>query len=259
VAISRNQLSATSGSLFSLLHPRGQARLFAGALVVGLLAGWLSVTQLSLPLWGAAVSVIGLLIYPAVQKWRQDRQRLGTPAMVLSILLVTQSLHSVEHAAQWVQYHVLGWPLSAANGLISPLNAEIVHFSWNLAMLLVVVWLIAAGLRNRWMWLLLLWASAHTAEHIYLFITYLQEVQRLASEGLLLSGAQGLPGFLGKGGWLATNTPATGPVAFLCTLASGLTSAPRLDIHFWWNVGEIGLLLPAARVSMHRRTTKRTE
>jgi hypothetical protein len=50
VAISRNQLSATSGSLFSLLHPRGQARLCAGALVVGLLAGWFSVTQLSLPL-----------------------------------------------------------------------------------------------------------------------------------------------------------------------------------------------------------------
>lgn len=45
MAISRNQLSATSGALFSLLHPRGQARLFAGALVVGLLAGWLSVTQ----------------------------------------------------------------------------------------------------------------------------------------------------------------------------------------------------------------------
>jgi hypothetical protein len=176
--------------------------------------------------------------------------------MVLSILLVTQSLHTIEHVAQWVQYHILGWPLKAASGLISPLNAEIVDFSWNLAVLLVVVWLIVAGLRNPWMWLLLLWAGAHTVEHTYLFITYVQEVQRLTSEGLPLGAAQGLPGFFGRGGWLATNTPATGPVAFLCRLAPGLTSAPRLDIHFWWNVGEIGLLLSAAHVSMRQTGTR---
>jgi hypothetical protein len=197
--------------------------------------------------------MIGLLVYPALRKWQLDRQHLGTPAMVLSMLLVTQSLHTVEHVAQWVQYHVLDWPLKAASGIISPLNAEIVHFGWNLAVLLVVVWLIGAGLRNRWTWLLLLWAAAHTAEHTYLFITYVQEVQRLASEGLPLSAAQGLPGFFGKEGWLATNVPATGPVAFLCMLAPGLTSAPRLDIHFWWNVGEIGLLLLSAHTSLRGR------
>jgi hypothetical protein len=251
--IGRNHLSPASGSLLSLLHPRGQARLLAGALITGLLAAWLSVTQLSIPLWGAAASVLALLIYPAVQKWRLDRQRLGAPAMVLSILLVTQSLHSVEHVAQWIQFHVLGWPLKASSGLISPLNAEIVHFSWNLAVLLVVVWLIEAGLRNRWMWLLLLWAAAHTAEHTYLFVNYVQEVQRLASVGLPLSAAQGLPGFFGKGGWLAANTPTAGPVALLCMLAPGLTSVPRLDVHFWWNLGEIGLLIPAAHMSMRRR------
>ena len=152
-----------------------------------------------------------------------------------------------------MQYHVLGWPLKASSGLISPLNAEIIHFSWNMAVLLVVIYLLTTGLRNGWMWLLLLWAVAHGAEHTYLFIIYLQEVQRLASEGLPLSAAQGLPGFFGKGGLLATNTPASGPIAFLCTFAPALTSAPRLDIHFWWNVGEIGLLLPAAHVSMRRR------
>jgi hypothetical protein len=252
VAISRRQLSADSGSLFSLLHPRGQARLFAAALAAGLLLGWFGMTRLSLSLWGAAVSVVGLLIYPTVQKWRLDRRQLGTPPMVLSILLVTQSLHSVEHVAQWLQYHVLGWPLKASSGLISPLNAEIVHFSWNLAVLLVVIYLLESGMRNRWMWLLLLWAAAHTAEHTYLFVNYLREVQRLANEGLPLSAAQGLPGFFGKSGWLAANAPASGPVAFLCTLAPGLTNAPRLDIHFWWNFGEVGLLLPAAHVSMRK-------
>ena len=106
--------------------------------------------------------------YPAVRKWRQDQRRLGTSAMVLSILLITQSLHTVEHIAQWVQFYLLAWPLKASSGLISPLNAEIVHFSWNLAVLLAVIWLVESGLRNRWMWLLLLWAGAHTVEHTYM-------------------------------------------------------------------------------------------
>jgi hypothetical protein len=241
------------GSLSSLLHPRGQIYLFAGAAMVGLLMAWLGVTRLNAPLWGAAVCVVTLLSYPAARKWRGDQLQLGTPAMILSILVVTQSLHTVEHVAQWVQYHMLGWPLKVSSGLISPLNAEIVHFSWNMAVLLVVIYLLTTGLRNGWMWLLLLWAAAHSAEHTYLFIIYIQEVQRLASEGLPLSAAQGLPGFFGKGGLLATNTPSSGPIAFLCTFAPPLTSAPRLDIHFWWNVGEIALLLPAAHVSMRRR------
>jgi hypothetical protein len=174
--------------------------------------------------------------------------------MVLSILLVTQSLHTVEHLAQWIQYYLLAWPLKASSGLISPLNAEIVHFSWNMAVLVVVIWLVESRLRNRWMWLLLLWAGAHTAEHTYMFVNYVQEVQRLASQGLPLNAAQGLPGFFGRNGWLAANLPAAGPVAWLCQLAPGLTSAPRLDVHFWWNLGEIGLLLTAAHTSMSRHS-----
>jgi hypothetical protein len=253
MAVRSIETPSNSGSLRSLLHPRGQTYLFAGAAAIGLLAAWLGMTRLNVPLWSAAVGMVVLLSYPAMRKWHADRQQLGTPAMVLSILLVTQSLHTVEHVAQWIQYHVLGWPLKASSGLISPLNAEIVHFGWNISVLLVVIYLLTAGLRNGWMWLLLLWAAAHSAEHTYLFIAYLQEVQRLASEGLPVGAAQGLPGFFGKGGWLAANTPESGPVAFLCTFAPALTSAPRLDIHFWWNVGEIGLLLPAAHVSMRRR------
>jgi hypothetical protein len=253
MAIGHSRPRPASSSLLALLHPRGQTRLVAGLLAAGLPAAWLSVTQLRLPLWGAAASVVGLLAYPAVRKWRLDQRRLGTPAMVLSILLVTQSLHTVEHLAQWVQYYLLAWPLKASSGLISPLNAEIVHFSWNLAVLLIVIWLIQSELRNRWMWLLLLWAGAHTAEHTYMFANYVQEIQRLASEGLPLSAAQGLPGFFGRNGWLAANMPAAGPVAWLCQLAPGLTNAPRLDVHFWWNLGEIGLLFAAANSSMRQQ------
>jgi hypothetical protein len=247
------QRSDTGGSLLTLLHPRGQERLFAGALAVGALAGWLATSRLQVPLWGALAGATALLALPAARKWRADLRELGASATALGVLLATQSLHTVEHVAQWAQYYLLGWPLKAASGLISPLNAEIVHFSWNTAVLGAVIYLLASGLRGRWMWLLLLWAGAHTAEHAYLFVNYLQEVQRLAAEGLPLGAAQGLPGFFGKGGWLAANAPAAEPVAFLCRIAPGLVSAPRLDVHFWWNVGEVALLLAAAHSAMRRR------
>jgi hypothetical protein len=248
---------AHAGSLGTLLHPRGLQRPFAAALAGGLLVGWLAVSRLSLPLWAAALVVVVLLLLPAARKWHADRRALGTPAMVLGILLVTQSLHTVEHLTQWVQYHLLGWSLKASSGIISPLNAEIVHFSWNVGVLLVVVYLVAQrrqpGMRNLWMGLLLIWAAAHTAEHTYMFVRYLGVAQRLAEAGLPTAAAQGLPGFFGQGGWLANNLPGGGPVAWLCSVAPGLTGAPRLDVHFWWNAGEIVLLLAAAHVSMGRR------
>lgn len=240
-------------SLLTVLHPRGQLPLFAVAAIGGSLLAWLVTTRLSLPLWSAAVLVIAVLCYPAVRKWRLDRQELGTPAMVLSVLLATQGFHTIEHVTQFFQYHVLGWPSKASSGLISPLNAEIVHFSWNLAVWLVIAYLLQAGSRNIWMWLLMAWATAHLAEHTYLFANYLQAVGQLRSEGLPLAAAQGLPGFFGKGGWLAANTPTSGPIAYLCSVAPGLTAAPRLDVHFWWNLGEIVLLLPAAHYAIRRR------
>jgi hypothetical protein len=55
--------------------------------------------------------------------------------------------------------------------------------------------------------------------------------------------AQGLPGVLGRDGWLARSQATQG--TFLCRLP-GVTTANRLDVHFWWNMGEIGLLLIAA-------------
>lgn len=243
---------STGNPSILLLHPRGQARLFSTMLFAGLLLGWLSMTRLSVPLWSAAVAGLALLATPAILKWSKDREHWGTPTMVLSVLLATQTLHTVEHLAQAIQYHLLGWPLKASSGIISPLNAEIVHFTWNSAVLLTIIYLLAAEARNRWMWLLLIWAAAHTAEHTYMFINYLQEVERLSSSGLPVNAAQGLPGFLGKGGWLATQGITASPIAWLCTIVPSLTTAPRLDVHFWWNMGEVALLLPAAHASMRQ-------
>lgn len=228
-----------------LLHPRGYGRAIGAALLAGTL--WSIVLwRAGLPGWSGPALTLILLSMPLTLKWRSDWHALGAPAAVLSILLVAQTLHSIEHAAQWVQLHLLGWPAKAAGGLISPLNAEVVHFTWNMAVLAAVIYLLIAGMRNRWMWLLLIWAAAHSAEHMYMFIRYLDAVRELQAAGLPLAGAQGLPGILGRDGWLAVQA-ATSPAAqFLCTFAPGLKNAPRLDVHFWWNAGEVVLLLIAA-------------
>lgn len=49
-----------AGSLRALLHPRGQGPLFAAALGAGLLLGWVGMTRLRLPLWGAAALLLAL-------------------------------------------------------------------------------------------------------------------------------------------------------------------------------------------------------
>jgi hypothetical protein len=76
----------------------------------------------------------------------------------------------------------------------------------------------------------------------------LADLQALGASGV---AAQGLPGILGRDGWLATSDLTQN--TFLCRLP-GLASAARLDVHFWWNVGEIGLLMPAANAYMERLT-----
>lgn len=236
---------AGRNQLFALLQPQGQTPAIGAALLTGVLLSIL-MARSGLPAWAGPALTLALLAPPLLLKWRADQQEFGTPAMLLSILLIAQGLHTVEHAAQWVQYHLLGWPARAAGGLISPLNSELIHFSWNVMVLLLVIYLLAAGMRNPWMWLLLIWASAHTAEHIYLFIRFLEAVQQLRMAGLPLDAAQGLPGILGRDGWLATSSASSAGAQFICTIAPGLSSAPRLDIHFWWNAGEIVLLLAAA-------------
>lgn len=84
---------------------------------------------------------------------------------------------------------------------------------------------------------------AHTLEHTYMFVRYelvLAELRRMGITGVT---AQGLPGILGRDGWLARSAWTRG--TFLSCIP-GLTTAIRLDVHFWWNVGEAVLLLVAA-------------
>jgi len=229
--------------VLQLLHPREQTRAVLLMLALGVLVGGLAVWLKMLPLWIATSLVLGLVLVPGVLKWRADLRLYGPTAMVLSILLAAQGFHTLEHLTQVIQYHLLHWPMRLSSGLISAANSEWVHFLWNWAIVLITVGLMFAGMRNIWAWLLLAWAFAHASEHAYMFVRYLEMVRELQRLGFPTVSAQGLPGILGRDGWLAT-----GPWAQSNPLLrwSGLTTAPRLDIHFWWNTGETVLLFLAA-------------
>lgn len=233
--------------LLDLLNVRSQARAFVLLLAIGLVAAAGAMRWLGLPLWAATSLVLALLLPPAIAKWRADARRYGHIAMVLCILVTAQGFHTLEHVAQWVQYHLLRWPSFVSSGLISTLNAEWVHFVWNWAVLLTVIYLVRGGIRNPWAWLLLVWTTAHTIEHTYLMARYLIVLQDLHALGVTNVAAQGLPGILGRDGWLATSELTQG--TFICRLPA-VTTAVRLDVHFWWNIGETSLLLLAGNLHL---------
>ncbi len=246
--------ASARGSLLTLLHPRGQSRPFFGLLIAGLVLSGVSVILAGLPLWGATVITLGLILYPAVQKWRQDVLRWGVPLTVLGILVALQGFHTVEHVAQWLQYHVLGWQPKDAGGLISPLNAEVVHFVWNWSIVVIVAYLWGQGLRNLWIYPLFLWSLAHAFEHLYLFVQYVQYIRLLSFTGQSWSFAQGLPGILGSHGWLDTRGPDFAGTAFLCRVVpTSFLAANRLDVHFVWNIPEFGFMLIYAHAAVRRR------
>lgn len=236
--------------LLALLHPRELTPAVVATLALGVLIGAAAMRLAGVPLWAATVLVLTLLLVPGVAKWRADLRRYGPTAALLSMLLAAQGFHAVEHITQWVQYHVLGWSARASNGLLSPANAEWVHFIWNWLVLLIVIALVAGGMRGMWAMLLLAWATAHTVEHTYMFVRHLQVLGELRGLGVTNITAQGLPGILGRDGWLARSEATRG--TFFCQLP-GLTTANRLDVHFWWNVGETALLLLAGHAFLRGR------
>lgn len=235
--------------LLELVHPRRQTWPLLIVLAAATVLATLAVQLAGVKVWHATAGSLVALLVPAALKWREDRRRYGHTAMVLSVLLALQGFHTLEHVAQWFQYHVLRWPSFVSAGLLSAANAEWVHFVWNWGFLLVCAYLVARGMRGWWAWALLAWATAHTLEHTYMMVRFMQATADLQALGVSGVSPQGLPGVLGRDGWLATANVTQG--TFLCRLP-GLTTAVRLDVHFWWNVGEIALLLPAANAYMAR-------
>lgn len=236
--------------ILTLLHPRQYRWLALGALITTLVLWFTLVGPLRRPIWVASAAGLLLLLAAATFKWRDDLQRYGPVITLLSVLLAAQAFHTFEHVAQIIQYHILQLPAAQSGGLLSPANAEWVHFVWNWLVVILVVILVRGGMRNIWAWLLLTWACAHALEHSYMMARYLMMLQEFERLGVSNISAQGLPGILGRDGWLARSPSTQG--SFLCRLP-GLATAPRIDVHFWWNVGEVLLLLAAAHVFLKQR------
>jgi hypothetical protein len=237
--------------LLQLLNPRELTPAVILSLAVGLGLAWVSVKFWGWPLWTATAIVLIALLPVGVVKWRQDRLRYGATVMLLSILLVSQGAHTIEHIVQWMQYHVLFWTPRQSVGLLSPANAEWVHFVWNWGVVFVVVTLVMGGMRNGWAYLLLGVAILHTLEHSYMLVRHLQVLGELHDLGVYNITAQGLPGVLGRDGWLA-RSPAT--LGTFIRGMPGVTTALRLDVHFWWNVVEMCLLICAGHLYLRRQS-----
>ncbi len=239
--------------VLALLNPGRLAPAAAVAGAAGFAAAWALSRFWGFPLWSMTLTVLLALLPIGIIKWRDDRLRYGGTIMLLSIILIAQGVHTIEHIVQWVQYYVLYLPARRSNGLLSAANAEWIHFVWNWAVLLVVLALMRGGMRNWWAILLLTITLAHTIEHTYMFVRHLQVLGELQRFEVYTVRAQGLAGILGRDGWLARSPTTQG--TFLCSLP-GLTTAMRLDVHFWWNVIEMGLLLIAGSVFLRGRLAK---
>ena len=142
-------LSTWHFPLWTLLNPRQYTRWVVISLGVGTVLGWGIALWFGAPLWMSTFVVLLVLMPVGIQKWRDDRARYGGVVMLLSIVLTTQGVHTIEHFAQWVQYHVLYLTMRQSNGLLSPANAEWVHFVWNWIVLVVVAALVIGSYRPR--------------------------------------------------------------------------------------------------------------
>jgi hypothetical protein len=229
----------SSPSFFSLFNPGRRSLIVLTGLALAVILWSFLVGYGALPISQASALAFALVIGAVSPKWVDDTKRWGLSVGILGALITLQSLHLLEHAVQMVQFYFLSWPAGQSLGLISALNVEWVHFIWNWLIWGLTVFLVIRGLRNPWAYVLLGWATLHSLEHTFLLVRYLQVLREMGQFDLpLFTVTQALPGVLGRNGWLALSE--------LCGRIPGLTTAPRSVIHFWWNMGEITLLLLAA-------------
>jgi hypothetical protein len=232
-------MSAITPSLGSVLNPGRRSLIIFIGIVLAVIVWSFLVGYGAMSMSRASALAFGLVIIAVSPKWIDDTKRWGIPVGLLGVLITLQSLHMLEHATQMVQFYYLKLPAGTSLGLISALNVEWVHFTWNWLVWGLTVYLVVRGLRNPWSYVLLAWATLHSLEHTYLLIRYLQVLRELGPLGLPpLTVTQALPGVLGRNGWLALSE--------WCARIPGLTTAPRSVIHFWWNAGEVVLLLLAS-------------
>lgn len=169
--------------------------------------------------FAALIPWLPILLRKFVLDWRT----LGWMA-VFEFLVALQLAHFAEHAAQVIELHWLMWPPALAQGIVTELDAEGVHWWWNTAVLAITTVLLLVYRRNGWLWASLFFSLWHEFEHFYLYFFW-----------FLPKAVSGHPGILGAGGLLDEVNINLGI----------LTELGRADLHFWYNFFEVGLFLVA--------------
>lgn len=229
--------------IWELVNPRRHTLMALSIFGLSMAVNVLGMSKFGWVLWQATAQTLAVMIIAMIPKWRDDLRNYGIVAMILSILLMAQGFHMVEHLVQWAQYYVFNYTMQNSVGLLSPANTEWVHFVWNWTVLILIGILISLGMRSNWAWALFIYGIAHTTDHTYLLLRFLQMSERLKALCGTAIPAQGLPGIIGQGGWLAQSELTRGSWVSRIPF---ITTAIRLDVHFWWNMGETVLLLLAA-------------
>jgi len=192
--------------------------LLTAVISVGLVAtfwlGW--------AIWQVAILVILAWIPLFFLKTVSIQRQYGWLAFFF-ILVVTQGAHVLEHVAQMVQIHLLGFSGLQARGIFGMLDLEWVHFIWNSWVLLCAVLLVFLYRKNPWLWVLLVISVWHEMEHVSIMSVFLR------------TGHPGAPGLLAAGGAIGGGLPLSRP-----------------DLHFFYNLLE-ELVLIIAYLSQIKR------
>jgi hypothetical protein len=130
---------------------------------------------------------------------------------LLFVLLVGQSVHFVEHVAQVIQVHLLGFDVSQAHGIIGQLDLEWTHFLFDAGWVPICVYTLLVIYRksNPWLWALAVVAGWHAAEHVAIMRVYLGWGSWQNS--FLWTGIVGSPGLLASGGAIGGGLPLSRP------------------------------------------------
>ncbi len=178
------------------------------------------------------VTTAALVVLPwlfvLARKLHGDWTRFGVLA-IFGLLVVFQLAHFAEHLAQVIEMHWLDW--ATAKGIVGELDIEPVHFWWNTLILATGAALLLHFGRNKWLWASFLFSIWHEIEHVYIYVVW-----------YLGKGVSGHPGILGADGVLDLANFSI-PI---------LTQLSRADLHFWYNLIEIGLFVLAFVMQAHR-------
>lgn len=173
--------------------------------VISYAAQFLALLQ-GFPLWGVALATVlpWLPVFTLEMLWRYRHYQWMA---LFELVIISQIGHFIEHLVQMYQIHILGLRGAAARGIFGQLDIEWVHFLFNTYLLIAFLALALRFRRNPWLWVTLVAAVLHEAEHLYIMANFLR------------TGTPGLPGLLGKGALISI------PLA-------------RADVHFLYNFVE---------------------